>query len=457
LELRSLAELVGTSKTYVTPSSRIDALIGIDAEFAKGRISAVVGPSGSGKSTLLRLLAGLDRPTAGEVRLVGHDVGGLSSRDVRRLRQSTVTYVFQRPADNLVPHLTLAEHASVESVGDLDLFESFGIAHRLGQRPQALSGGEQARAAFALALMRNTLLVLADEPTAELDEHSAAGLLDAIRASTSEGVGFVLATHDPNVIALADHVVRLDHGRLASTEQHGTPGHAPSNPEAKKRDTVVCSILGVGKVYGHGASLTTAIDDATLDLHRGELAVVVGRSGSGKSTLLSLLAGWQRPDAGSIKYTLNGARGLEPGALRWAQLAMLPQKFGLQDELTVRENVEFPARLDSHFEPHADWIESLIDGLGLVELADRVPSETSIGQQQRTALARALALRPDVLLVDEPTAHQDGRSRDVILELLRRATSAGSCCLVATHETEAATYADTVFEIAEGRLTSRAA
>ena len=126
-------------------------------EFEPG-VTAVVGPSGSGKSTLLRLLAGLDRATHGDVVVQGRHLVGVAQRRMRYVRRHSMTYVFQRPGDNFIPHLTLAEHASlVQGPGahepghpHLEVFEQFGIGHKLADLPQALSGGEQARAAFAL-------------------------------------------------------------------------------------------------------------------------------------------------------------------------------------------------------------------------------------------------------------------------------------------------------------------
>jgi ABC-type lipoprotein export system ATPase subunit len=442
-------------KTYATATGQVTALSGVDAAFPAGAVTALVGPSGSGKSTLLQLLATLDRPTNGEVIVQGWELAELGHRRLRRLRRDLVTYVFQRPADNFVAHLTLAEHASLADPADprraLDLFDQFGIAHRVDHRPQALSGGEQARAAFALALARGTPLIMADEPTAELDEESATALLDAVRAHAGEGVAFVLATHDPHVIAVSDAVVRLERGRVA-TAAAGTAD--ASNPGLRARlartGQPIAGARGVRKDFRQGADTTHAVRDATIDLYPGELIALVGRSGSGKSTLLNLLAGWQPPDAGEIAFHVDGSER-DPARLGWAELAVLPQKFGLMHELTVRENVEYPARLARRLARQQDWIDSLIADLDLAGLEQRLPQEISIGQQQRAALARALALQPAVLLADEPTAHQDERSRAAILGLLRRAAAEGTCCVVASHE-DIGSHADTTWTMADGRL-----
>jgi putative ABC transport system ATP-binding protein len=425
------------SKTYVTPSGGIDALHGVDAEFAAGAITAVVGASGSGKSTLLRALAGLDRPTAGSLDVAGKSIADAAPRALRLHRRDVATYVSQKAADNFVPHLRMREQDDGRA---LDLLREFGLGHRTDAKPIELSGGEQARAAFALALARRTPLVIADEPTAELDRGSAVPLLEAVRSHAGAGVAFVIATHDEDVVAIADRVLRLDRGRVVAAEVHSPAGR--SAPIGASAETVVVAHR-LRKDYRRGPETIHALADGTLDVGRGEVGALLGRSGSGKSTLLAVLSGLTRPDAGDLRYELSST---DPAGLPWAELAFLPQRFGLLPELSVRENVEFPARLAR---TPAD-VDGLLERLGLSELAERPPQETSIGQQQRTALARALVLRPAVLLADEPTSHQDAGWRDAVWQLLVDAAESGTACLVATHEEEIARYANRVWHVDSG-------
>ena len=437
----------GLSKVYRTPSGSLEALHSLDASFADGEITAVVGPSGSGKSTLLRALAGLDRPSSGALTVAGKKLDHASPAQLRRHRRDTVTFVNQKAADNFVPHLTVRDHAESARAAAEQLLADFGLAHRLGSKPAELSGGEQARAAFALALARATPLIVADEPTAELDRGSAGQLLTALRRHANEGAAFVVATHDPDVIAIADRVLYLDRGRLvAAPEPRNASAPAPSSARGGE---AVATVRNTSKHYRRGADTIHAVRDASLELRSGELAALLGRSGSGKSTLLTLLAGWQAPDTGEIRYGLSSP---DPAALPWCELAFLPQRFGLLPELSARENIEYPARLTGELPGHSAWIETLIATLGLEELADRPPHETSIGQQQRTALARALALRPAVLLADEPTSHQDAGWRDNVWALLEQAATQGTACLIATHEERVADYATRVWRIDEGTI-----
>jgi putative ABC transport system ATP-binding protein len=438
-----LPELVAVcrdlSKTYRTPSGGIEALHAVDAEFAAGRVTALVGASGSGKSTLLRALAGLDRPTGGSVVVAGTELAHASAATLRRHRRGAVAFLNQRPAENFVPHLTMRDHDRGAAVA---LLVEFGLGHRLDARPVELSGGEQARAAFALALARSTPILLADEPTAELDRGSAAALLAAIREHAGAGTSVIIATHDDDVIAIADDTLRLDRGRVAEATDAVAPGRRPPRPATPE---TVLAARGLAKSYRRGPEQIHALRNGTLELSRGEVGALLGRSGSAKSTLLALLAGLQQPDAGEL------ALAVDP-RLPWAELAFLPQRFGLLPELSVRENIEYPARLAGNLAEHAPHVEHLLDRLGLNELARRPPHETSIGQQQRTALARALVLRPTILIADEPTSHQDAGWRDAVWELIVDTAESATGCLIATHEDQIAQYANRVWTIDGGAI-----
>jgi putative ABC transport system ATP-binding protein len=442
---RALVECEGLSKTYFTATGDIEALRSVDLELDAGRLTALVGSSGSGKSTLLRALSGLDRPTAGRLLIGGRDLGALSGRSLRHHRREGVTYVAQKPSDNFIPHLTLRQHAEDAPEAALRLLDEFGVADRLDSKPIELSGGEQARAAFALGLARGTPLVVVDEPTAELDRSTAGLLLDAMKRHTEAGVAFVVATHDPDVTATADAVVRLERGQIVA---QGSPSAARVGSAAAALDErEVIAAQGVQRSFRRAGETVVAVREADVAIRPGETGVLLGRSGSGKSTLLTLLAGWQSPDAGEIRWE---GKPDDPSRLPWGQLAYMPQRFGLLPELSVRENIEYPARLDGSLPSIGDHVDRLLESLGLDELAARLPAETSIGQQQRTALARALVLRPKVLLADEPSSHQDAGFRDRVWEQVAAAAADGTACLIATHEDEAAAYATRLWHMTDG-------
>lgn len=223
------ATCAGVVKIYWSDSGEVHALKGVDASFPRGLVTAVVGPSGSGKSSLLRLLAGLDRPTAGRVRVADVDMGSLTPRRRREVRRRHVGYVFQQPADNLLAYLTAEEqvasaarlrHARTDVVA---LLTSLGLEHRIRARTGQLSGGEQQRLAFAAAVAGDPSLVIADEPTAELDSHSAEAVMDAVGRLRDRGTAFVISTHDPIVMAAADRTLFLRHGAVEAESTAGTP------------------------------------------------------------------------------------------------------------------------------------------------------------------------------------------------------------------------------------------
>ena len=216
------ASCEGVVKIYWSETGEVQALKGVDAAFERGHVTALVGPSGSGKSSLLRILACVDRPTAGQIRVGDADVSSLSRSKRRRIRRERIGYVFQRPSDNLIPYLDAAAHMRVagrirgrDDPGEaLEVLRVLGLGDRLDHMPEQLSGGEQQRLAFATAVVGRPPLVLADEPTAELDGENGAALMERVTTLADRGMAFVIATHDPTVMGAADRILHLRHGHL---------------------------------------------------------------------------------------------------------------------------------------------------------------------------------------------------------------------------------------------------
>jgi putative ABC transport system ATP-binding protein len=219
LEGRELLQL------YAAPTGATQALRGVDVTVAGGRISAITGPSGSGKSTLLAVLALRERPAGGELRHRGRLVSGLSRRELHRLRRREIGWVAQRPTHSLFPQLDARGQIEqmarlrgvrVDVAAALDEVSLGGLATA---RPAVMSGGEQQRLAVAAASVGAPDLLVADEPTAELDDESAALVLALLRTRAGQGSAVVLATHDARAIGAADTVLRLRHGVLSG--EHG--------------------------------------------------------------------------------------------------------------------------------------------------------------------------------------------------------------------------------------------
>jgi len=225
---QAIVVLEGVTKRYRQGALDVHALRGLDLTIEKGEFTAIVGPSGSGKTTALNLIGALDTATAGSVKLEGKDLSTLSRRQLSALRRDRIGFVFQ--AYNLLPVLTAYENA--ESVLALQgtpvaerkqkvmaLLEEVGLQGMEDRRPDQLSGGQQQRVAIARAIVSDPVVVLADEPTANVDSETADKLLSIMEELNREhGNTFLFSTHDPRVMERARRVVRLVDGRVAKDE-----------------------------------------------------------------------------------------------------------------------------------------------------------------------------------------------------------------------------------------------
>ncbi len=217
-----IASATDLTKTYGTGEAVVRALDGVSVDFARGSFTAIMGPSGSGKSTLMHCLAGLDRPTSGQVVLGGHILSELTDRALTNVRRDNVGFVFQ--AFNLLPTLTAWENIVLPldlagrrpDQAALDqIVTSLGLGNRLSHLPSQLSGGQQQRVAIARALITRPAVVFADEPTGALDSTSSHQLLDYLRHTSQVfGQTIVMVTHDPNAAAYADRTLLLSDGRI---------------------------------------------------------------------------------------------------------------------------------------------------------------------------------------------------------------------------------------------------
>jgi len=209
--------------------------------------------------------------------------------------------------------------------------------------------------------------------------------------------------------------------------------------------------LGVTKSFRRGAEEVHALRGVNFTLRPGELVALVGPSGSGKSTLLNVLCGWEEPDAGGLDWR-GELSGRAADAFGWAELALVPQALGLLSDLTLAENVLMPARLSGRLREFGDRGRALMELFGVAHLAARYPRQASLGEQQRCAVARAVLLRPALMLADEPTAHQDAGWTRVLFTAFRELVSIGSMCLIATHDPQTWEYADRVLVMQDGEL-----
>jgi ABC-type lipoprotein export system ATPase subunit len=508
----SAVELRDVFRVYSTPEGDAAALQGLSLWIGEGEVVVVLGPSGSGKTTMLHLLAGLDRPSAGTVRVFGRDLGRLPSRQLAAYRAESLGYVDQHYTRALPPELTAAEIVALQQglLGvdpaarrrrALELLERVGLAGRADARPQELSGGEQQRVALCAAIAHGPRLLLADEPTGELDAANAErvyGLLGELARETRATT--VIVSHDPSSARIADRAVsirdgrvseeaatgagdnqsivvgrggwlrlpeellaragirsraraRLDRGAVVVSPADGGEGDAaPASVPARQRPAAarvlprVASLAGVRKSFAG----ETVFADLDASFGGGRLHAVTGPSGSGKTTLLHMLAGLELPTAGTVHVlgTELSALGRDARAdFRRRHVALIAQEGALVGFLSARENVELALALRATEQPPEP--DEVLASVGLSERAGQRVSRLSAGEQTRVQVARAVAGRPDLLLADEPTARLDQANGLAVVNLLARlAAETGAAVVCATHDPIVIEHADAELALA---------
>jgi energy-coupling factor transport system ATP-binding protein len=477
-------------RVHQTAEGDAAALQGLSLTVREGETVTVLGPSGSGKSTFLRILAGLDRPSAGTVRVFGTELAKLPARDVARYRTNTVGYADQHYARALAPELTARELVGLElglagaTPAERDrradeLLERVGLADKRGARPAELSGGEQQRVAVAASLAHRPKLFLADEPTGELDAQSARLVYETIgELIRTERCTAVIVSHDPESASIADRVVRIRDGRVSEESggalreesivvgkggwlrlpeellrRSGIRTHASARLEGREivvsgeetseslpetqtfeppdEKTLVAALRRVDKGYGSRtvlASLSATFESSTL-------TVVTGPSGSGKTTLLHVLAGLELPDAGLVAILGENIAKLDRAArarFRRDHIGYIGQQPGLVPALSALENVELALALRGL---PADAAREALVAVGLEDRIEQRVSRLSTGERGRVSIARALAPRPELLLADEPTSRLDQANAIAVGALfVRLAREYGAAVVCATHD-----------------------
>ena len=513
----------GLVRIYKVADLEVVALQGLDLVVGSGEMIAIVGASGSGKSTLLNILGGLDVPSAGRASVAGHDLGKLSRRERTAYRRRTVGMVWQQTARNLLPYLTAVENVELPMILDgqaerharaLQLLETVGLADRADHRPDRLSGGEQQRVAIAVALANEPDVLLADEPTGELDSVTAAEIFGLLRRINHE-IGTTDRHRHPRRPRVRPGGPDRGDPRRPDEHRDGPPDRAGRRRRAPRRARRVRgprqgrpAAVAAGARGGAGPARTGSccgswtttsrsgrtwpaarrddrLDDRadgrdprpraripvgrrrrstrcatwTWPCDEGRLLAVRGRSGSGKTTLLNLLGGLDRPTSGQVFLDGEELSGMDEDRLvevRRTKIAFIFQAFGLIPVLSAAENVEVPLRL-VRTDPaeRGRRVDELLAQVGLAERARHRPHELSGGEQQRVAIARALANRPKLLLADEPTGQLDSETGHRIMQMLRSVVQAeGITAIVATHDPRMLDVADDVIELRDGDLVS---
>lgn len=252
-------------RIYTTDGVEVQALQGLSLTVEAGEVVAIVGASGSGKSTLLGILSGLDRPTGGKARVAGEDLSTMNPRQRTAFRRDAVGFVFQQTSRNLLPYLTARENVALPMLiarrrdrggRALQLLELLGVAEVADRRPEAMSGGQQQRVAIATALANAPSVLLADEPTGELDEASSAEVLDAMRAAAEQlGTTVLIVTHDPTVSGHVARTIAIRDGRTSTEVLRRTVADGDTTREVAEEYTVIDRNGRIQLPAGHVAAL----------------------------------------------------------------------------------------------------------------------------------------------------------------------------------------------------------
>jgi len=482
----------------------VAALRGLTLNVAAGERVVIQGPNGSGKTTLLRVLAGEQRLSAGTARVAGLDLASLAAPELAAWRARRLGRLDQHPFRMLRPELDVLGNITLQmrlaGVARPAAEQAAGTAlHRLGldglarRRPDRLSGGEAQRVAVCAALAHRPQLVLADEPTGELDVEAAAAVYDALAAAVQAAAAtLVLVSHDPAAARIADRVLGIRDGRLSDVRHQGAgggpdllvlddrgwlrlperlrrqagvgeevrvslagqalvldphrtgdapPADPPADPPSTDppppaqppgADERIARLSGVAKGYP-GRPVLAGLD---LEVRTGEVLALRGRSGAGKSTLLRLLVGLDRPDAGRVELDgtdLSGCDRTGLARLRSRVAAVVTQDVHLAEAADVAANLEL-ARTVRGLPPDPAEVDRWLEALGLGGLRHRPVRLLSGGERQRTAVARALAVRPRLAVLDEPTSQLDEAAAETLASVLAGAAAEGTAVVVATHD-----------------------
>lgn len=407
-------------------------LSSLDLDIAAGEIVALTGPSGSGKSLAALAILGLcPLPVTGEVRLNGRALPPPGPGRGTGL-------ILQQPRRALNPIRAIAAQVRDAGGGPEMLARVQFPADRVGAYPFQLSGGLCQRAAIAIALSGRPRLLVADEPTTDLDTVTQAAVLDMLRAQArAEGVAVLLITHDRAVAAAwADREVALAPRPPATSRPR-----RPAMPGA-----TLLTAEGLTKRFGQ----VQAVAGATLSLRAGEAVALIGRSGSGKTTLARMIAGLETPDEGRITTALTR---------REVQIAFQDPAGALDPRLTAAESLREPLRHLAPGEDHAAAIARAIAAAGLdAALLPRRPAQLSGGQRARVGLARALAPGPRLLILDEPTSALDADLAAGVFDRLDALRAEGMGLLIVTHDlSAAAAFCNRALVMEAGRIVEAAA
>jgi ABC-type lipoprotein export system ATPase subunit len=496
---------------YSVPGgATVAALRGMSLRVAAGERLVVHGPNGSGKTTLLRVLTGEVPASSGSVTVGGLELVGAGPARMAGLRRDVLGLVDQHSGralraelgvvDNVALQLRLAGRSKLDArAAAEEALGALGLEALAGRRPSTLSAGEAQRVAVCAAIAHGPTVLLADEPTGELDVDSADAVYDLLAAAVKRAdATLLLVTHDQRAARIANRVVRIRDGRLSEQwspdapqdeelvvddrgwvrlpealrrrvglsdrarvrEQGGSvvldaetpvdPGPPPPPPPLPPPLSVSPGPLAVLEDICVSYGERVVFDGFAASVAPGALTVVRGRSGAGKSTLLRLLLGLADPDAGSVSL---GGRALAPlsraarADVRRSLVGVSTQSGALAEPLDTWENLSL-ARAARGLDPDRPAVEAVVSVLGLEPVSRRPVRLLSGGERQRVAIARSLVVQRPLVVLDEPTSQQDEVHAELVTAALIAAAAAGAAVVCATHDPVLADAADATITLA---------
>ena len=477
------------------------ALDDVSLKIERGQRVCVLGANGSGKSTLASVICGLLAPDEGSVELVGEAVcaGGAPDLDAYRRARRALGLVFQNPDDQIVTSVVADDVAfGPENLGlpreeiaarvDREL-RRVALTEYAASDPSRMSGGQRQRVCIAGALAMEPQVLVLDEPSSLLDVRGREAIMRVMGRLAAAGTTLVHVTHFMDEALAADRVIVMDRGRVAldgapdevfceknaqvieglglelpfelrlaearraAGGDAGAGGAVTAAPvaSATASNEKVCEVRGVDYSYTRGKK---ALDGVSFDVRRGESVAVVGQTGSGKSTLTRLVCGLEAPDAGSV--TVNGATTAKKRGRRAVRASVGYVMQHPERQLfapTVAEDVAFgPRNQELSSEEVASRVDYALDLVGLAQKRGRSPFELSGGQRRLAAIAGIIAMKPGLLVLDEPTAGLDPRGRARLRALLADLRASGVTLVQVTHSMEDAARADRVVVLDQSRV-----
>ncbi len=501
----TIMQIKDVSKIYRTGAGNFEALRGISFDVAKGEFLGIVGKSGAGKTTLLNMISGVSEISSGEVIFLPGQangkngnastlsIGKMSQDELAVWRGENMGIVYQ--SFELLPQLDLVNNIMMpqEFAGyyrpgisrekALELLEIVELSEHAYKLPAHISGGQKQRVAIARALVNDPPLIVADEPTGNLDSVTADTIFQIFANLVAQGKTVVMVTHDMDLAARFTRRLLISDGKLveellekADAEEEVESGEQVIKTEAAGSGSLLTSFAGrngneahidtskpaislekVVKTYVNAAGSFEALKGIDISIDFGQFVSIVGKSGSGKSTLLNMLTGIDHPTSGCVMiggediYSMSESKR---ALWRGRNVGIVFQFFQLLPTLNLLENTMLPMDYCNVFD-YAERPQRAMELLRMVGLEDHaydLPASVSNGQQQAAAIARSLATDPPIIVADEPTGNLDSRSADVVIRVFRELAARGKTILIVTHDPSLTSRTDRTIIISDGEI-----